>query len=164
MSLPSKNSFANLGGQLVDYSPATDPTTDLPASCDDETRSDVSDMTRTVTKAWFGLSVSGSACSIAGNGYDATYGNAGIYKPVPVYSSSGVYTVTLPASIVDNLGVTRYISLQTGWASYSGSATFGYPTVTVTGPNTVTVRCYIIGSGPVLGDPPSGATITVFLL
>lgn len=165
MSLPAKNSFANLGGDLVDYSPATDPTTDLPASCDDETRSDVADMTRTAIRAWFSLQVISAVCSIPNSGYDATYGNAGPYKPVATYVSPGIYTVVLPASIVDNLGVTRYINLQAGWANYSSTDnTYGYydTKVRITGPNTLTVYLWD-PQGPTNTDPVAGTAATTYI-
>ena len=102
MSLPNANSFNNLGGELVDYSPVTNPTTDLSAEASNEMRSDVAAMTRTVTKAWVAFTVSGSSViGVANSDFDAVYGNAQIYKPTGVYNSVGAYTITFPASIID---------------------------------------------------------------
>lgn len=50
MSLPNKQSYDNLGGELSDYSPVTDPTTDLSAEASNETRVDVAAMTRTIPR------------------------------------------------------------------------------------------------------------------
>lgn len=117
MSLPEKNSFNNLGGELQDYSPVTDPTTDLSAAADNETRADVAAMTRTATRAWVAFTVNGSVINVAGTDYDAVYGNDVINKPTIVKNSPGDYTITFPVQITDALGIIRFLNLQMGWAN-----------------------------------------------
>lgn len=118
--LPNKLSFNTIGGELSDYSPPTDPTTDLSATEDDIARADLAAMTRTITRAWVSFTVSGGAITIASNDYDAVYGNANAYKPIATYNGPGDYYFLFPTSIVDARGITQLVNLQVGWCNMDG--------------------------------------------
>lgn len=171
MSLPNKNSYSNLGGTLVDYSAPTDFTTDLPASCDDEARSDVAAMTRTAIRAWVRFSVISGVCTVDSNGWDGVYGvSVSSYKPSIAYGTVGTYNVTFPSTVVDARGIAYALNLQDGWCNFKSTDTgFGYftPFANVTGPNTVTVTLWDT-SAPSLVDPQAGdaseARITLYVL
>lgn len=126
MSLPNKQSYNNLGGELTDYSPVTNPTTDLSAAASNESRSDVAAMTRTAIRAWVGFTVSGTTISVASSDYDAVYGNANVYKPTGAYVSTGTYDITFPSSVVDARGNTQTVNLSVGWVNVDGVNNNGY--------------------------------------
>ena len=161
MSLPNIQSFDNLGGELADYSPVTDPTTDLSAESSNEMRSDVAAMTRTCDKAWFTFTTDGADIFIASGDYDAVYGNAEIYKPVGLYNSFGDYEFTLPASVVDARGNTQYLNLKCG----HGSTDYLYGVVSIKILTANTIRVLLVdSSGPSQSDPPNPTDkITIFL-
>lgn len=164
MSLPNIQSYDNLGGELADYNPVTDPTTDLSAEASNEMRSDVSAMTRTATRAWVAFRVDGTSAIVVDNDdHDSVYGNAEIYKPVGVYNSTGNYTITFPASIVDARGVTQSLNLRQAWTCFDSiSNHFLLSSARVTSANTVDVFLYDF-TGPNITDPPDPATDKIVL-
>lgn len=171
MSLPNKNSYSNLGGELKNYHPITDPTTDLDANATDDTRSDIAAMTRTSVRAWVRFNVHQlfvGHFSLILNAWDAVYGNDPSNQPVLAYVDFGNYTVTFPSTVVDSLGVTRSLNLQDGWCNYKSADTMqGYykPLANVTGPNTVKVTLWD-SLGPAMTNPANfnSDTITLFVI
>lgn len=165
MSLPNSNSYNNLGGELSDYSPVTDPTTDLSAEASNEMRSDVAAMTRTATRAWVSFQVSGTSIVVDSSDYDAVYGNANLYKPTGSYDAPGDYTITFPASIVDARSNTISVNIQAAWVNMqSSSPDMYFAKATVLSSNTVKVYLFDLNSG--LTDPGNPATdkISLFVL
>lgn len=114
MSLPNKSTFNSIGGEINNYSPPTDPTTDLDAVADDIARADNAAMTRTIPRAWLLFTVTGGVVTILNTDYDGVYGNAVSYKPIPTYLGGGDYIFDFPASIVDARGVTQLVNLTYG--------------------------------------------------
>jgi len=152
--LPQSQSYDGLGGDISDYAPVVDPTTDLPAEASNETRADVAQMTRMIGRAFVQFDNGGEV-----NQHDAVWGNADGVKPVVDYVSAGRYQVTWPSSVVDARGVTRTINLRVGLPSVE---TFGYiPAVTRTAPNVFLVEVYGIAAGTL--DDPSGLITLVVL-
>lgn len=112
--LPDKNSYQNLGGEIVDYSAVVDPTTDLGAAQDDDARADVAAMTRTAIRAYVTFTATTSPTPTE---HDAVWGNADLVAPTIIRSSAGVFIVTWPASVVDARGITHSVNLRVGWAN-----------------------------------------------
>jgi hypothetical protein len=163
MSLPNIQSFDNLGGELADYSPVTDPTTDLSAESSNEMRSDVAAMTRTAIKAYVAFTTDGGDVFVASGDYDAVYGNAEIYKPTGVVSDVGKYTITFPSSIVDSRGITQSLNLKMAWCNFETIGNFALEAkARVTSANTVEVILYDY-SGPNISDPPDPTTDRIIL-
>lgn len=117
MSLPNKQSYDNLGGELSDYSPVTDPTTDLSAEASNETRVDVAAMTRTIPRVYCSITCASSAVSISNTDYDAVFGTDIAYKPSIAYISTGIYELTWPEEIVDARGNTQTLNLRAAWVN-----------------------------------------------
>lgn len=152
--LPEKQSYDGLGGDIKDYAPVVDPTTDLPARVSNETRADVAQMTRMIGRAFVTFDNGGEVSD-----HDAVWGNADAVKPVVVPFSAGRYQVTWPSSVVDARGTTRSVNLRVGLPSLE---TFGFiPAVTRTAPNVFLVEVYGIAAGTL--DDPSGAISLVVL-
>lgn len=162
MALPNKQSYSNLGGELHDYSPATDPTTDLTAESSNEMRADVAAMTATCVKSYFMFTVNAGVVSIANTDFDSVYGNAIIYKPTAVYNSAGNYTFTLPSSIVDARGLTKSINIKCGFGSAASQNYF----VSVNISSSNVVRVFLMDcTVPGVADPGSASDkVTVFLV
>jgi hypothetical protein len=158
MSLPNKNSYDALGGELNDYAPVTDPTTDLSAEASNEMRSDVAAMTRTIDRAWVAWTVNAGVCTVANNEFDAVYGNAIAYKPVVTYVGIGYYTVTFPVEIVDARGIEIPINLQCGYVNIEEGGLFGC--AKKISPNVFEVRAF---GGLGLSDPLAGVRIFLFV-
>lgn len=117
MALPNKLTYANLDGELADYSPVTDPTTDLSAEANNEARADTAAMTRTAVRAWVTLDIATTTITILNTGYDAVYGNSIAYKPTVDYIDVGVYEVTFPEEITDARNNVQTVNFSVGWAN-----------------------------------------------
>jgi len=115
--LPNKNSYSELGGELTDYSPVTDPETDLSADASNEARADTAAMTRTAIRAWVTLTCATDAITVSNTDYDAVYGIALIYKPTITYIDVGIYEVTFPETVLDARNITQTINFSYGWAN-----------------------------------------------
>lgn len=152
--LPEKQSYDGLGGDITDYAPVVDPTTDLPAVCSNETRVDVAAMTRMIGRAFATFDNGGEVSE-----HDAVWGNADSVKPVVVPLSTGRYQVTWPSSVVDARGVTRALNLRVGLPSLETVAYI--PAVTRTAPNVFLVEVYGIAAGTF--DDPAGLITLVVL-
>lgn len=167
--LPNKNSFNNLGGELSDYSPLTDPTTDLSAFASNEARADTAAMTRTIIRAWVSFVSDGYLGStpdgyadVSNTDFDAVYGNAIAFKPEIVKNSAGSYTTTFPTSIVDARGITQLINFQVGWCNVQDAGGFFANTKKISA-NIFDI--YIFSAiTQVLADPPAGTKTTLFVL
>lgn len=152
MSLPNSNSYDILGGELNDYAPVTDPTTDLSAESSNEMRSDVAAMTRMTDRAWVAFTIDGySVPQVANNDFDAVWGNALAYKPEVEYNDVGDYTVTFPEEVVDARGIEQTVNLRCGHGNCE-SLSF---TVNVKklSPNSFSVKLWAATDGPLDPDP-----------
>ena len=134
MSLPNKQSYDNLGGELSDYSPVTDPTTDLSAEASNETRVDVAAMTRTIPRVYCSITCGGTSVTISNTDYDAVFGVDISYKPSITRVSTGIYELTWPEEIVDARGITQILNLRAAWTNLdmdmSGTFLVSYGQVT----------------------------------
>lgn len=150
MSLPNSNSYDILGGELNDYAPVTDPTTDLSAESSNEMRADTAAMTRMADRAWVAFTIDGySEPQVANNDFDAVWGNALAYKPEVTYDGLGEYTVTFPEEVIDARGIEQTVNLRCG---HGQCESLGY-TVNVRkiSPNEFTIKLTVDTDG--LNDP-----------
>lgn len=133
--LPAIIDFDSLGGCLQNYAPVEDPTTDLDASADNETRANVAAMTQTLPRALCRGTLD-VAPSVAA--HRAVWGNSGSVAPAIIRTSVGVFDVIWPASVVDDLGVAQNVLFVAAQVSIGYG--FGWhANVLVAGPNTVQV-------------------------
>lgn len=100
--LPTTSTLDSLGGTVVDYDQIVDPTTDLPAYADTESRANVSAMTRTIGRVWFDWTNDGSIATIAA--FDSVVGNSALNYPEYAKQNTGHWRFTFPAAITDALG------------------------------------------------------------
>lgn len=156
MPLPSTPSTLDTyGGVKVDYSDAVDGSTDRSAVEVNQVFCDVAQGTRMTPKARLAFHPTDGITL-----HQAMWGNTLPLKPTWVKGSTGVFNITLPASITDALGVVHAVSVDAGFANVQG-ATCYQSNVTITSANTLTVRTWN-AAGAVATDPVS-TTVVVFL-
>lgn len=100
--LPNASTYESLGGTIVDYSEIVDPTTDLPAVADCETRANVAAMTRMTKRVWFTWTNNGSVGTLVS--FDSVVGNSATNYPTINKQATGRWRFTFPAAIVDAFG------------------------------------------------------------
>jgi hypothetical protein len=162
--------YAMPAGGFADYQiTATDPTTDWASGNPpgqnatggpgaSQLINDVAGMTRTARRAWARFTAGSSPLLAATNPDDAVWGNASGVLPVVAHSSTGVFTMTWPSTIVDQFGTTRSINLRWARVSVEGS-TCAFAQCSVTSPNVVTV--YLFNTSFAANDLSSSYTILV---
>jgi hypothetical protein len=159
MALPNKQSYDGLNGEMVDYKDPENPTYDLPAECSNELRADTAAMTATCDIVFFTFTTDGANMFVTM--HDSVYGNDISYIPIGLYNSVGDYDFTLPASVVDARGKTKYLNLRCGYGNTD--YLYGLVSVKITSANTIKV-ILTDSSGPSQSDPPNPTDkITIFL-
>lgn len=170
MPLPDISSLASLGGAIANYAPVTDPTTDEDAKYRNRYVTDVAAMGHTAARAWVRfVGVSGSTpADPASNVHDAVWGSSVGVKPVVTRASTGVWAVTWPTTVSDELtssdpslggGVTHTVSVRFAVAQATAfGGALRHAVAEVTSANVVTVRGFL-ADGTV--SDLSGSTITV---
>jgi hypothetical protein len=111
MTLPQTASINSYGGLLEDALPVVDPTSEIDAASLNALSNDCSAMTSTAPRALlqFTTGASGENPAIYSSsnwttGFDSVWGNASGYLPTFTYAGTGVYIITYPASVPDQLG------------------------------------------------------------
>lgn len=161
MTLPNTATFDTYGVRKSNYAPVEDPSTDEDADDRNEYVNDVASMTHTALRAWYAFVGHGTTPTDAtSNVHDAVWGNDVSVKPTPAHSATGVYTITWPTSINDELDVDYSVNLRHAWANVEGSTLY-FVQCTVTAPNVVTVRVFNAAGA---ADDAVGVTISVLAL
>ncbi len=164
--LPDIDSLASVGGSLQDYSAVKDPTVERPASGANTAYYDAVAATNTVPRAWARITLNGSATPIL-VAHAATWGNALAVAPTPARSTNGLYTVTWPATVNDEIPPTspgggsnpHTVNLRWGNANVRGATIF-QSQVDITSANVATLRISPATSGT-LTDPGSATDVDV---
>lgn len=159
--LPEVDSLATVGGVRVDYAPVEDASTDVPAAHLNLVFANVAAMTQTCDRAWcaFVGKASSPPDDPSSNVHGAVWGNGVSVKPVTARTSTGLFTLTWPTSVTDELGVSHSVNLRRAHATWEGATLFSV-NATVTAPNVVTVRVWNAAGS--LNDGV-GTTFTIFV-
>lgn len=164
MGLPDRDDYAIVGGEITDYQPAEDASTDLPALADAIARCNVAAMSRVVTRAYAAFTTNGTTCTLLdcdGCWPSGTFG--GPNAPTVTRTGLGLYTVTWPTTITDERGVTHNLNLRRGLGDIepgsSPPAIFVH--VSCPTPNTASVEAINTNTGTVW-DPTSAIVVTVW--
>lgn len=170
MPLPSISSIDNYGGPKANYAPVTDPTTDEDAADRNRYVCDVAMMSHSAPRGFVRfVAVDGAApTDPASNVHDAMWGSSVSVKPVIERSSEGVWTITLPTTVDDELtaeeeslggGETHTVNVRAAVAQATAVAgVLVHAVAEVTSPNVITVRGFTAGGA---ADDIAGSTITV---
>lgn len=119
-TLPGSLDVAELGGTKQNLAPVADNATDLDAAIWNTVVAAIAGMSRTSVRAWARFTVGVSGAAPGSIAHDAVWGNA--TAPTIAVSSTGILTVTWPASVVDLAGGTQAPNLRAAWANARGSA------------------------------------------
>lgn len=151
MPLPSVDAFSSFVtvDELTDFAPVTDPTTDVPASAMNILMANSAMSSRMMPRAYVVWQWDGAAVEIIE--HDAVWGNSFAVQPTVVHSSTGLYTITWPATVADALGDNHNINLKRLLAPNVTGTTMYHATCQRTGANTGVVRVY--NTSHVLADP-----------
>lgn len=172
MPLPDISSIDDFGGPIANYAAVTDPTTDEDAKFRNRYACDVAMMGHTAPRAFvrFVAVDGGAPTDPATFVHDALWGSALAVKPVVARTGEGVWTVTWPTTVDDELtaddpslggGVTHSVNIR--FAAPFCTAVAGvlkFVTAEVTSPNVVTVRGFLAAG---TADDIAGSTITVLI-
>jgi hypothetical protein len=87
--------------------------------------------------------VAGSSPTLATtNSYESVWRANTTTLPIVAHTSTGIYTLTFPASVVDPLGGTHNTNLRSCMVCLEGSTCSGFVQYTVTSANTITVYTF----------------------
>jgi len=142
MTLPDVDSLSNYGGALSDYFPVEDPTTDRAAAAANQGYASAAAATHTIGRSWVRFVTSATAPALTTvNSNDAVWGNAIGVLPVLARVSAGLFTITWPATVIDELGATHTINLRRAEIMAEGGTLIPVQ-CTVTAANVVTVYVF----------------------
>lgn len=159
MTLPAIDTLDTYGGAFQDAAPVEDPTTDESAVYRNKYAANVAAMTQTACRAW---------CAFVGHASDpadpsshvhgAVWGNAASVKPAVSREAEGVYEITFPEEITDDLGEEHVVNLRRAWWNVEGETPY-VCTATVTAPNVITFRVFDASGS---ADDGADTVFTVF--
>lgn len=138
MVLPDNDDYASLGGGITNAYPVANPQTDIDAAKLCKLIANVASMVGTSWRAWALVDL--STIAIASHG--SQWGDDLSVKPVPSKLSTGVYAITWPTSIVDDLGASHTLALRAAARPGVVSATLYHAQIASVVANVVTFNVW----------------------
>lgn len=162
MTLPAIDTLETFGGAKANYAPVEDPTVDEDATHRNMYVANVAALTQTAHRAWVRFVCDDTTpTDPAGYVHGAVWGNDPLVKPAVARASTGVFTVTWPEEVTDELIQTHAVNFRkVDRPNVEGSALY-FAQATITAPNVVTV--YVFDSSGA-ADDADGVTISVSVL
>ncbi len=153
------------GGDFHDEIPVEDSTSQLSSTYYTRLASDAAQMTRTSVRAWASFTPTATAAPLTFDPAVVTArswwgAGGGAQKPVVTKTATGLYQLTWPPTLNDELSVPEDVAFLTGWAVVMGTV-LGSAQIGAIGANAVAVRIY--NSSAALADLTTDV-IAVFLL
>ena len=171
MVLPDRSSLDSFGGALSNYSDVVDPTTDEDAAWRNKYVCDVAMMGHTALRgARSFLGTTGGATGISdpqtGFVHDAVWGDSAGVKLVASYVQTGVYELTAPTLVSDELGTSHTLTIRRAWANVDSSdGTLRIANAKPSAGQRITVYTYeAAADGTVKPSQLVGQVITAFFL
>ena len=169
--LPDKDDLGTYGGALSNYSDVVDPTTDEDAAWRNKYVANVAMMTHTLTRgARSFLGSTGGVTQIAdpstGFVHDNVWGDGASVKATASYVQTGVYFVTVPTAVADELGVQHSVNIRRAWGNVDSSdGTLRIANAKPSSARAMTVYTFeALADGTVKPSQLVGQVITVFFL
>lgn len=157
VGVPDKSTLATYGGPYSNAYPVASPLTDQDAALANQMMADAAGMTRTKLSFWAVFTTASSSGAMTLQAWDATWAAATPTAPTLALVSTGIFSVTVPALITDELGVTHSVNFQRCEARIQLAASptlfFVAPFAVVT-PNVLSAAVYGTGSSPALSNSP----------
>lgn len=141
MPLPDVDDIDTLGGSKTNFSEVEDPTTDLDAEEHNVAINDLAMLTHVSTRAWAKITLAATTGAMTLDDHDAMWGDTVGVAPVQARSSGGVYTLTYPTTVLDELGDSHTLNLRAAWVNVR-SATRQRIQCQVTAANVITIYTY----------------------
>lgn len=159
--LPGIDSLETYGGRKDDYAPVEDPSTDESAAHRNLYAANVAAMTNTACRAWCALVGHGtSPTAPVSNIHGAVWGDSTTVRPVTARTGTGVFTITWPETVLDELGEEHTVNLRRCWVNVEGSTLY-FCTATVTASNVITLRVFNTSAA---ANDGVGTTFTVYAI
>lgn len=159
--LPGVDSLSSYGGVKINDAPVEDSSTDEDANHRNLYAANVAGLTQTACRAIYRFK--GKASSppddATANVHFNVWGNGVSVKATTARTTTGVFTLTYPSTVTDELGVTHSVNLVDGWGNANGSTAY-HVQVEITSPNVATVRVFDMAG---VASDAVGVTIAVFL-
>lgn len=165
MTFPARDTIATYGGVLVDLFPVTDPTTDRPASGANQAYGSAAALTKTGVKAWVRMTTAGSnppTLAATGMAHDAAWGNALSYAPTFSRTSTGIFVVTWPTTVNDEVGALYSVNFRAVLAPCAEGSTPFHAQGEIASPNQLTIRIFALATGA--PTDATGSSGTTFLI
>jgi hypothetical protein len=141
--LPDIDTIDSYGGAKVNEAEIADPSTDESADDINVVKMNVAGATQTLDRAWVRfVGHATTPADPASNVHGAVWGNGPDVKPVVAKGGTGIYDVTWPTVVTDELGVNHNVNLRAAVVGVEGATPYLW-TATVTAPNVVRVRIFI---------------------
>jgi hypothetical protein len=155
MPLPDIDDLDSVGGEINDYRTVPDPTVERTATSDNKIAADAVMATRTATRVW--VKFTGHATTPTVSAWDAVWKGSTVTAPTVTRDAAGLYAVTFPATVLDELGDEHTLNLRGGWGAVAARGSVG---VAVTSPN----ACSVYTDAAGVADDFVGTAIHVFLI
>lgn len=146
MALPDQATGAdNYGTPYQNERPVEDPTTEPDAGAINEALVDTAACTRMICRArvtFTGLTYTSGSQSITVDNHNAVWGSSDGVKPTIVQTAAGIYVVTWPATVVDELGDTHTLNMIMPLEPMTIDATLSRVKVTAFTANTLSLKAF----------------------
>jgi len=146
MSLPDEATLSDTyGGPYTNERPVEDPTTEIDADAASELMSDTAGCTRMIARAWVkfnGLTYTSGTQSIPVSDHNATWGGSAGVIPVVTQSAAGIYLITWPATVTDEILVLRTLNIRYPHVPSTIDTALSSGKVSAFTANTMTVRTF----------------------
>lgn len=160
MPLPDIDDLDALGGLKENDAAIEDRTREIDADDLNRIEANVAMATRTQPRCWARLTLSTTTGGMVLQSHMAVWGSASGDAPALVRSTTGVFTITWPTDVEDELGDTHTTNLRAAWASVEGATPYQH-TETVTAANVVTLRMFTAAG---VADDADTVTVDVFAI
>jgi hypothetical protein len=131
---------ATYGGAKSNYWPVEDPTTDEDAAVRNLYAMNVAYMTGMCPRAWVrftGAATTGAMILVA---HQSLWGNAVGVAPTLARTSAGLYTITWPTTVTDQLGTVHTLNFRGSWTNVRDLSATWNDNSNITSANVCTVQ------------------------
>ncbi len=158
MTTPAIDSLATYGGAMTNYAPVEDPTTDRDAAAANQAYASIAAVTNTAPRSIVVFKPHTTTGAMSLTSHRAMWGSDVSVAPVLARATTGTYTVTLPATITDELGVVHTIALFAAHCTSQNTTVASFINCVVSS-NVITV--YTFNAGGSLADVNSAVNLTL---
>ncbi len=165
--LPNSSDLSNYGGVKINYSPLENYQTDFDATILSQVLSDSASSTRTVPRTYFRITLAASTGALVLVSWDAVWKAVTPTAPVLSRTTTGVFTITVPAVVSDQWDAAQLptptinnntVNLVSIYGVQLEGSTFGFAQASITSANVITLN-----TGNVAGSPNDlvGSTVNI---